>query len=513
MCLTRVAKREILDAVKEKKKPRRQPRLQSGANLGVKPWLALTSIARQAGQCKTFRDGDGATMQVPDLLSYSTTFVQRLPVHGVKRAGDTWRTVRRPLSDRRVAAHLSGELSVATLPRWYPSYAALDVDDRPLSRVEDLRAELGLSDRNSLLCKSESADSWHVLFRPVYNARPPTVRLLRDLVLPWASEHGCEAYPQPDRLFRLPFGPLQTVLGHEAAAWPERLTDFRRLEEYDLSRVPAQRWFDFGTRTGGAVPVAAQGAELFAHGLQTPHSRHDSQWRVLYWLWRQNTDFDSAVEASWRWILRKHNGLSEDVKANPRRVHEELRRQASWIWSRYDRLPDSAHNEYNGWVARRDLPEILRHAGGGLPRARFLFQLVRYVNPRGELSRVRVHNDLLRAWSHETTYLRRIGELEEAGLVTRDHYWVPRVRSKALVLRWPRSPFAEAVLVDERTPDTLEASLLASYPPEDVRGLLVASGVPADTASRYLRRWTSEADKTKGTDNSTPPLSGREELS
>ena len=89
---------------------------------------------------------------------YTFQFIQRVPKYGVKNygPGQAWRTVTCPLTDRQIQRHLAGEIAVGSVGRWYPSYAILDIDDRSLQETEDIRADLGLDESNSMLCSSES---------------------------------------------------------------------------------------------------------------------------------------------------------------------------------------------------------------------------------------------------------------------------------------------------------------------------------------------------------------------
>jgi hypothetical protein len=63
---------------------------------------------------------------------------------------------------------------VGTLGRWYPEYAIVDFDDVHLEDVEATRKSFGFTDANSFLCRSPSANSYHLLFRPQYREKAPT---------------------------------------------------------------------------------------------------------------------------------------------------------------------------------------------------------------------------------------------------------------------------------------------------------------------------------------------------
>lgn len=111
---------------------------------------------------------------------YQNNFIQRQPKYAVKLPGPgrTWSTKNKPLSDIPILAHLDGKYSVAGIGQWYPKFAALDIDSVPFERVLSIREELGLDESNSVIYNSESPDSHHIFFRPVYSYNPPTLKLL-----------------------------------------------------------------------------------------------------------------------------------------------------------------------------------------------------------------------------------------------------------------------------------------------------------------------------------------------
>ena len=425
------------------------------------------------------------------LKDYTDSFVQRLPSFALKD-GKTWRTVHRPLTDSRIRTHLTGTAAVASLPKWYPEGAALDVDDRSREYAEEVRSKLGLDEDSSMLCTSESPDSWHVLFRPSYNGRPPTVRLLAEIMQPFAAAHGVEVFPQPDRMFRLPFGPVQRIMdpGRELlSSWNAKFYWWRKLDEFSLSEVPGhQRLLPFEVPAGvEKVGAAVRGEELYHGGLEHAGSRHEAQFYVLDWLWRKNVAFETAVETCFRWICRKHNGYSKDVVQNKKEVAAEIRRQASRIWSTYT-LPDTTHNRHHGFITAADLPEIFKIMRGSLPRARFLYHLLKYSYPRHERAVLRIHREVLRTWTDSSTYLKRFEELRAMGLADRREGYRVGMISKAIILKWRYPVDPQAILDDERAPWTLENTIAAAFTAEEARGWLLSSGVDRKSVWRFLRK-------------------------
>jgi hypothetical protein len=118
---------------------------------------------------------------IDSFAEYVETFVQRIPKYAVKFKKSSWKTKNKPLSDTPIKAHLDGQYYVGVLGKWYPEFAVIDIDGLDQDKAEEIREEIGLNTDNSMLFSSESKDSYHILFRPTYNQKPPTLRLLNEV--------------------------------------------------------------------------------------------------------------------------------------------------------------------------------------------------------------------------------------------------------------------------------------------------------------------------------------------
>lgn len=428
---------------------------------------------------------------------YNETFVQRRPRYAVKpiRHG-TWKTRKTPLSDMTVDAHLNGEYYVGVLGKWYPRYATFDCDDMPKGQVEDIRGALGLDASNSMLCTSESSDSYHLLISPRYNRKPPTLSLQNQILSPIAKANGIEIFPQPNQCIRLPFGDGQKPVGEEYAledTWQEFLRDFHKLNPYDLRSIPHQIELDLQAPEKGGdhtyKSTYREGKELEKTGLLMFHSRHDSQFKVLYSLCRDNYPRDAAVRIVWEWIQRHHNGYSVDIVRNPRAVRKEIERQAVSIWGRFQltqTYPDAPHNGHYGWITKPDIEEIMMLAGGRLPKVKFWFQLIKYTYPRRHRTFIDLHSDKLRAWS-KRNYQEYLAELERAGLLKRyGSYCVDRC-AKSVKIAWPFKT-AAPILVENRAPSTLAETVRIAFKPQEFRELAVKAGYERTAALHLTQR-------------------------
>ena len=212
--------------------------------------------------------------------------------------------------------------------------------------------------------------------KPQLNNEPPTIKALNSKFKPLCMQQNIEIYPQANRVIRLPIGNLQSCLDfryHKLERWDEKLYWFSKLDEFDLSTIPYNQLIaNLYTYEKNALPgILQEGKELLENGLQMPSSRNDSQFKVLYYLWRLNVPQIQAEQITFNWIKNNHNGFSKEITTYPNRVRKEILRQAAHIYSKYElshTFPDSTHNNYNGFIAKPDIREIIEICKGSIPR-------------------------------------------------------------------------------------------------------------------------------------------------
>ena len=438
--------------------------------------------------------------QIETFRSFTDLFVQRIPRYAVKKSR-SWTTKNKPLSDRPVQAHLAGQYAVAVLGKWYPEFGILDIDDRPRGTVDEIREKLELDDKNSMLFSSESPDSYHILLKPEYREKPATVRLLNSAFHNFCDLHRIEIYPQATRPIRLPFGPRQEPLDFEYSYlgdWESKLYWFQKLDSFDIRGVRGQQLIiDFDLSEKPSIPKLFEDNPeiLFQYGLQAPSSRHFSQFKILYWLWRHNVPRETAVEITFSWINKNHNGFSRDIIRHPKAVRGEIGRQAACIYEKYELskiYPDSTHNLFNGFISKPDVENIIRIARGSLPRMRFLFHLVKFCYPRRFRTFVSVHTNRLIEWGSRRTYDKYLREFEAQGLLTRGTAYQTGHFSKAIKLEWPFQNSSEAVLYDGRSIETFEQTVRTIFKPEEMRELIESAGLKVSWSYELVRRiWES----------------------
>jgi len=419
-----------------------------------------------------------------------------LPRYAIKQInGKRWSTKNKPLCDTPILAHLEGKYFVGVLGQWYPRFAIFDIDEQPIERVNEIREFLNLNDNNSMLFDSESKDSYHLIIKPHLNNNPPTIKRLQSALKIFAIKNNIEIYPQANRVIRLPFGQYQYPTDIEyfhLESWQDKLYWFNKLDEYDLREIEGQQLgLDLHTISVGSMPNIMQEAkELLEYGLQIPSSRHDSQFKILYYLWRNNVPQDQAEAITWRWIQNKHNGFSKEIIRHPGQVRKEISRQAAHIYSKYELshvFPDTTHNFHHGYITEPDILEIIEICGASVPRMKFLFNIVKYSYPRRFRSFIGVHRDKLIKWSSEKTYLKYLNEFERKGILTRGKAYSTGLFSKDLKLDWKYSDSSEAILYEGRSIETFNETAKLIYKPEELREILILAGGDKGNVSRYIK--------------------------
>jgi len=420
-----------------------------------------------------------------DFNKYIDFFIQRTPRYTVKLKDDntSWRTKNKPLVDIPIQAHLEQRYSIGVVGKWYPPYAILDIDDRYPEDVDKMRDMLRLDAFNSMVCSSESTNSYHILLKPTYNNKPPTLRLLQNTFKSFGKENNIEIYPQSNRTIRLPFGYKQNCLDFEyknLKNWKDKLHWFKRLDNFDLSTIPYyQQGLDLAFIKDKLPNCYEEGRDLLQYGLQRSNSRNEAQFKILYYLWRNNTPFDEAIRIVWLWIKSKHNNFSKDFITHPTTVKKEIDRQTGRIYSTYEYnyiYPDDTHNGFNGVITKADIKPIVMISKGNLPEMKFLFNLVRYCYPRRHRAFLNIHSDKLIEWS-QRNYMKYLDELKKKGIIKRaDKYSVDRF-SKSIDIKWDFKDTKDAILDDNRSPNTFEDTVKLSHKPDEIRELLNKAGV------------------------------------
>jgi len=441
---------------------------------------------------------------------YKGVFVQRIPSYAVKMPGHTWRTKKKALSDLPVLAHLQGKYSTGVLSKYYPEFCTIDIDKRDFEEVERIRETLSLDERSSMLCKSESERSYHLLFRPEYGGEPPTTNLLQSALKEFATIQNIEVFPKVNKAIRLPFGPGQDCLDFEyqnLTGWESQLFWFNKLDSFDLAGVRGHQLNLNLKGNNGHVDVPTvmqQAQEYLKYGLQMPSSREYAQFVILLSLFRQNVLQKDAESIVWNWIQTRSNGYSKDFLRFPLAVKKHIQRQAQKIWSDYSLnrvYPDRTHNQSRGYITKPDINEILKITGASIPRSKLLFGIVKYIYPDHRRYKdwvpIRTQtqwrdrdkgygNDTLRDWGGRLTVPRYLNEFEEKGILKRQRFYIPGKVSMSIKLNWDFKINTPAVLYEGRAINSWEDTIRCLMEPSEFREMLRGAGATRQAAYRVV---------------------------
>jgi hypothetical protein len=415
-----------------------------------------------------------------------------------EKVGDRWVTRRgKELSSPVIASHLAGLRTIGAVSPWYPCYMILDIDNRTLAEVREIRSALGTTSENSLLEGGERKNHYHLVLRIAYRGRPLTIKLLQLVCQRFAIQHRIELYPQVKRTIRLPFGPYQPLLDaeyRELERWEEKFKRYRSLVPFDLTEVPRHQIpLQLAVEKKGVLELGdLETAEvLLLHGLQRRSSRNYSQYRLLDYFWRRNINQEEAVITVKHWIRTKHNGLSTEVNRGAwKTIDDEIERRASTIYSGrafYSVYPDAVHLGHRGFITREDLVGILKLNHGSWPRSKFWFEVIKYANSRRHLAFINVHRDKLIEWASTEIYLRYLDEWEKRGLIERGQSYLVGQFSKAIRFTgWKLSDSEKAVCYGGRAVTSLSGAFRLALSPEEFTARMRAEGV--DRVEVWRRR-------------------------
>ena len=437
----------------------------------------------------------------PAYKTFLDTFIQRGPRYAVKLPGKPWKTKQKSLSDTPIISHLEGKYYIATMGKWYPTFAVLDFDDASIDDVERARDSLRIDVDNSRVFNSESPGGYHLYFPTIYNGKPPTTRLLQNILGPFARQNNIEIYPQLNKAFRLPFGYNQKCCDIEYLQydkWQDQLFWLMKTDPIDLKTVPYhQQELDLYTPVKRQPGAYQRGKELLETGLDSRNSRHDAQFNILCYLHAINTLPGIAQEIVYNWVMSKHNGYSKTVNSgNYRIIKDEIKRQANSTYSTNEHsyyYPNEVNNSHNGYITKADIKDIVMLCKANLPRVKFLFGLVKYAYPRRFRTFMDIHSDRFIEWGSRRNYLQYLDEFK--GIINRGEKYQVDKFSKSLKLNWNYRDSTEAILKDDRSPDTMDETIRLSYKPQELRELLITAGSEIDTALKTVKRLYANPDK------------------
>lgn len=429
------------------------------------------------------------------LSEYINTFVQRIPRYAVKYPEGYYCTKQKTLKNMPIIAHLTGIYYVSVLGKYYPFYCVFDFDNVKRIEVDRIRDKFGFDWTNSMLFSSESPNSYHLIFKPIYNGKPLTIRLLQDI---FSFIKIFEVFPQINNMFKLPFSPYEISLDFEyknLKNWEELFHWFIRLDFYDLKNLK-----NFNISRQSIIfdlekPIQEIGTlqtskELFKEGLIIPNSRYDAQFKIISSLCRKNISPEIANEMCRDWLRSKHNGFSEKVnQGNWRAIELEISRQTKSIYNYYEKnsfYPDEVHNSYNGWITKANHIEI-SEISDNWSEIKTFRKIFKYCNARQGRIFIQIHSDKFIEWSSKENYLKLINKLIQHKKIKRFNFYKVGEFSKSI--KWlNKSDINEAILIDSRSPDTIEEEIKKAFKFEEYRELLRKSGFKKNNRNKIIKK-------------------------
>ncbi|GAI67816.1 unnamed protein product, partial [marine sediment metagenome] len=308
--------------------------------------------------------------------------------------------------------------------------------------------------------------------------------LLQDATGIFAKQNNIEIFPHPNKPGRLPLGYGVRCIDDDYVdleKLEEFLYWFQKLDPWDLKNIPIQQEsLDLVyAKPGTTISYYEEGKYLLHNGLQMSSSRHSSQFKMIYYLWRRNTPPQDTMNQVWDVIRYKHNGFSNEILSNPNNVKKEIIRQTNSVYERYDYsdiLPDDPHNYHRGYTTKPDITDIIRITEGNMSLAEFLYNLVKYCYPRRHRNFINIHSDKLIEWSSRDTYLKYLDVLIRIGIVIRSNVYSVGRFSKRIQINWNYRNPDGAILFDNRSPETFRDAIKQVFESEEFKQRLKEAG-------------------------------------
>lgn len=452
---------------------------------------------------RTFFSGNTGSSPLDPIQQFQQEFTQPFPLYGSK-GSHGWRQVPRVLKYEVCHDHLNGQRIIGTLGRWYPKYGILDIDDKPFDQVLRICAHIGFSTTNSLIFTSESANSYHVYFKPMKDGKLVTLNYFKACFELLEQTQNLEFYPKAFRVVRLPFSRGISCVNAagvlENISYEQGLQALERLQEFDLTSLPhaPEHLFSlphtqlfqakdlcFGNMQGWM----AQGLTYWNEGLQQSGTRLEATKRVIYFFWRNNVPLMETIHYTKEWLKKKHHGFSKDYLQHRNTVYKQIEEITVWIYDHFMQsytLPDSAHLLDKGFMSPSVLENAVIITRGNLPRLRFLTHLMGYYAPRQQRELVSVHSNRLREWSSATNANKFLLELQTQGILERQNAYRVDHFAKKIKLLIPASQPHEMLLQGDRPAETLEELIPLAFNPEKYKSLLTSLGVKPATMQKQL---------------------------
>ncbi|GAJ05983.1 unnamed protein product, partial [marine sediment metagenome] len=228
-------------------------------------------------------------------------------------------------------SHLYGKYLAGVLAQQYPQYFNMTFYNQPHEYVDYIRESLMLDERNSNHYRNEAADCDYIYGLPSYNGRPPTIDQLHNSFNSFAGKHNVRIFPHPYNYSLLPFSPHFDSCDpacYNLDTWQDEFHALDTLDEVDISYFPGNQ-LDLKLMLDIPAKLSCtkwEGKELFEHGRQSIYTRNDSQYKILYYLWRDDFTQRQAILLTFKWVKENYYDIDKYVRDYPKMLKEEIDR-------------------------------------------------------------------------------------------------------------------------------------------------------------------------------------------
>lgn len=449
-------------------------------------------------------------------LEFLKIFFQKDSKFGLKSNGE-WTTVNEDNKNkfgevgRYLNEHLYGVNGrqgriLGAFSMAYTQYAILDIDDRDAFDLDKIRNLFNLRTEFSRIDFETSHRSYHILFKPVYDGKQVSVKLLHKILGPYIKHLKIELFPKLNHPVRVPFHYGHKLLRSndnsikDLTQFLEAFNDLSTLELKSFvqdkklkKELVASRDFTLLKPSKG---VMKEGYELYTNGLVESQSRYASQHKVAMYLWQRGMDKDQALNELMSWVVSKNNGYSKDAKSllsgcsrtlyQVKKEHEHI---VDYIWNSFVRRSSNSNaNSVYGWYTKKDIILAAKYSDGSIPRFKFLAHLLAYFN-KFKSTRLNISKKKLSAWSSNRSYLKHLEYLEDSRVLFRDDHYAKDDFSKIIELHLSpsMSEFSECFNDGDDNALSFEKSL-DELGRKEVYDILVQNGFSKSQSCNFVER-------------------------
>lgn len=391
-----------------------------------------------------------------EINKYNKTFTQKVPKYAIRDTySRDYTTINKPLNDNLIINHLQGNLTLATLGRWYTEAFYIDIDNNRIDLkllITSLRKQ-GITNKQFLIIQSSTTKNYHIFFKVLSNGTintlnysSYTLKKLLNYLKTTLNTQAIELYPHNKKLFRLPYSAdyrslldLHTLksnyIDYDTFMYQYDALEYLELTTLKLHDFTNPLFIELNNKYSNNGTISQEitkniknysskgwyneGSQLLNSGLLEPSTRHISQAKIIYYLKCNNITPLDAFTTVRTWLKTLNNGYSRDWNTKPQKCLKELSTQIEYIYNHYDTISNPLAIK-EGAFDKNGLIHLITSCNGNLPMIKFGFNLFGYLNSRTFKDKINVHSDLLIKWGSWYSYLDYLNHFIEKGFIKRN---------------------------------------------------------------------------------------------